>query len=585
MNVYDVIFVNAKETLYNFHTVNDSAAVPTLLYYLREFGVANTTSFPPTEDQLNISVVREEFKKFLSHNYAPVFGISFWTNTHAFAMDFAQDIREAYPEALIVGGGPHYLSDEEIGVDLESRLIDLAFKGGAEPFFNFARSFFISKDISVEKKEKGLKITGNIPDSGLHYLSEDGAPVRKKSGKLGYPVCPLVTFTEKGADIRVLVTDICINQCDYCVIDNKKQDQQYLPLLYEWLEQIVRDVQEDYQGPIMFSLSDSAPFALFNRKKTKTFLDGLKKRWPDAEYNIFMDPSDIDDDFLECVERYNLSSFFMGRDRIVEDRIVGRRLKGAYRTQEQLDSEYESVKVFLKFLSERAKDIQQDVYIGYILSPFEKEQDSQRMIDEILEITSFTGKGGKLMAQANIFLLNPYPGSKVAEKLQGKYVPMRYFYHPIPNAWVSEDSNTIFLELARHIIVKLFCNLDTSGIYRPLLQLAHDIQFGRIFDWRLVEMIENRTMKDLARYVVEHVLAMELGKEKDLEAYFDNLLNLHYLGCMVPVVLKRPDLFKRKDLPDAIKAADMGAPLLKRDLEVLKRAAMEGKAPCLNKYL
>ena len=419
----------------------------------------------------------------------------------------------------------------------------------------------------------------------MHYLSEDGEPVRKKSGKLGYPVCPLVTFNEKGADIRFLVNDICVNRCDYCAIDNKRQDKQYLPLLFEWMDQIVRDVKEDYQGPIMFSLSDSAPFALSNRKQTKTFLEGLKKRCPDAGYNIFMDPADIDDDFFECIERYNISTFFMGRDRIVEDHIVGRRLKGAYRTQEQLDREYANVKVFLDFLRERAKAVPQEVYIGYILSPFEKEQDSRRMIEEILEITSFTDKGGQLMVQANIFLLNPYPGSKVAEKLQGKYIPMRYFYHPIPNAWVSEDSNTIFLELARHIIVKLFCNLDTGGIYRPLLQLCHDIQFNKSFDWRLVEMIENKTMKDLARYVVEHVLAMELGKEKDIEAYFDNLLKLHYLGCMVPVVLKRPDLFKRKDLPDAIKAADMGAPLLKRDLQVLKRAAMEGKAPCLNKYL
>src|SRR5208283_1956486 len=126
-----------------------------------------------------------------------------------------------------------------------------------------------------------------IPDTGMHYLSEDGEPVRKKSGKLGYPVCPLVTFTEKGADIRFLVNDICVNRCDYCAIDNKRQDKQYLPLLFEWMDQIVREVKEDYQGPIMFSLSDSAPFALSNRKQTKTFLEGLKKICPDAGYNMF----------------------------------------------------------------------------------------------------------------------------------------------------------------------------------------------------------------------------------------------------------------------------------------------------------
>lgn len=585
MNVYDVIFVNAKETVYDFHTVNDSAAVPTLIYYLREFGVDNTVSFPLAEDQQNISVVREEFKKFLAHNYAPVFGISFWTNTHAFALDFAQDIREIYPDALIVAGGPHYLSDEEIKIDLQSRRVDIIFKGGADPFFQFARSFFISKDIAIEKREKGIKVTGNIPDAGMHYLSEKGEPVGKKRGKLSYPVYPLVDLTEKGADIRIMVNDVCGNRCDYCVIDNKRLDKQYLPILFDWMDSIVQEITEDYQGPITVSLSDSAPFARTNREQTKTFLETLKKRFPDNTYNIFMDPADIDNDLFECIEKYNIRSFFMGRDRIVEDHLIGRRLSGVYRTQEQLNREYENVKDFLEFLRQRSEKLPREVFIGYILSPFEKEQDSQRMIDEIIEITSASDIGRQLIVQANIFLLNPYPGSKVAEKLRGKYIPMREFYHPIPNAWVSEGSNTLFLELARHIIVKLFCNLDTGGIYHPLLQLCHDIQFNKAFDWGLVENIENKTMKDLARYIIEHVLALGLGKEKDIETYFDNLLELHYLGCMVPVVIKRPELFKRRDLPDAVRKADVGAPLLKRDLQMFKKAAGEGRAPCLNKYL
>ena len=66
---------------------------------------------------------------------------------------------------------------------------------------------------------------------------------------------------------------------------------------------------------------------------------------------------------------------------------------------------------------------------------------------------------------------------------------------------------------------------------------------------------------------------------------FGNLLELHYLGCMIPIVLLEPDLFKRRDLPDVIRAADKTAPFLKADLEMMRKAAFDGKAPCLNRYL
>jgi hypothetical protein len=52
--------------------------------------------------------------------------------------------------------------------------------------------------------------------------------------------------------------------------------------------------------------------------------------------NVFADPSDLDDDFYRLVERFSMCIFFIGRDRIVENSFVGRKLNGRLRTEKNL---------------------------------------------------------------------------------------------------------------------------------------------------------------------------------------------------------------------------------------------------------
>jgi len=55
-------------------------------------------------------------------------------------LDAARLIRKYDKDAFIVAGGPHFFALEEIYHTLNTHLIDIVFKGGGEPFLEFARA-------------------------------------------------------------------------------------------------------------------------------------------------------------------------------------------------------------------------------------------------------------------------------------------------------------------------------------------------------------------------------------------------------------------------------------------------------------
>jgi len=82
-----------------------------------------------------------------------------------------------------------------------------------------------------------------------------------------------------------------------------------------------------------------------------------------------------------------------------------------------------------------------------------------------------------------------------------------------------QNHDIIFLIL-KEIIAKMFCNSENVAFYRPMLQLAHDLQFKCDFDYRLLDDISDKNFRDFASMLVDSILSMNLGSEERLDDYF-----------------------------------------------------------------
>jgi hypothetical protein len=580
-NRFDVIFIIPKGTSSFFHRLEEDASASTIVYYLHEYGVESIGLYPENERDTYIDNFLPNFEKFIEKNRGKLYCLTCWTESFAFAMDAAKIIRKYDPEGIIVAGGSHFFSNDEIEYTLHTKLVDFVFKGGAEPFLDFARNLLIEKKISVDKKGSELQIRGKLPEKGIYYLSGEKV-CGKGSGKFRYPVAPLVGEVDNFVEVRTMLNDTCPNSCDYCVIEHSKISKEFMPHLKDWVKDIIGEIKSDGKN-VVFSLSDSSPFNHYNRKETVKFIKDLKTDASFDGMNVFLDPEDLDEDFYKLVDEFNINTFFIGRDRVVEDDFVGRKHNGRLRTQTQLDLEKRSVDNFIDFLNARKKKLKNEIYIGYILSPYEKEEDSNKLISEILEFSSKNSENVKV--QSNVFLLNPYPGTKVAKRAEGEYIPNRYFYFPYPNVWIGKTVVNIYFEVVRLIVAKMFCTAENIEIYRPLIQLAHDLQYKRTFNFSYVDDIYDVNMRDFIKKMIEDILSLNFGNESTIDQYFDNILKLYYFGCTLAVVNHKREFLKRGDLYGKIVEKDRVSLFLKKDFETVKNYVLNGKAPVLEHYL
>jgi len=584
MQHHDIIFLILKETASFFHMLEEDPAALTLTHYLYEAGVQDVALFPEKESDKYIAEIESAFEHFLAKHSATIYCISCWTSTYAVSMDFAKKIRDTKPESIIVAGGPHFFSIDEIRHTLGTGLVDVVFKGGGEPFLKFAESLFVDKTVRAVWKEGRAEFEGNLPAKGM-YVLKDGILSGRGSGTFPYPVVPMVGEANDYIEIRTMLNDSCTNACDYCVIEHSRTDEKYIPALEQSIKNTLEQIEKPPAFETILSLSDSSPFSRANRPATVKFLENVKKQTSFDGMNVFIDSSDLDEDFRGIVERFNISTFFIGRDRVVEDAFVGRKFNGRLRTAKELDDERQVLKDFLCFLDGRKTQRKQEVFLGYILSPYETESGSRKLFQEIIDFSARTSDENHLRVQSNLFLLNPYPGTAVARRAAGDFIPMRYFYHPYPNAWIGEDTVGIYLEMVRLIVAKMFCNSENVAFYRPILQLAHDMQFKCDFDYRLLDDINDVNLRNFASMLVDTILTMNLGSEERLDDYFSHILKIYYLGCMMAVVMYRPEYMNHKGLYDKIVKEDGAAELLKKDFRTLKNLALQNKAKFYSRYI
>ena len=582
----DIVFVIANETSSFLHLQEEDPAANTIVHYLKKIGINSIETFPNSEEEQYIGETLHFFKKFLDENKAKFYCFSTLTSTYRITCDMLKMVRFSSPDAITIMGGVHFSSHENIVEALNSQLVDIVFKGGAEPFINFMSSIFIEKNTKVLRKDNKLYIEGNIPESGIHYIKEDNKIEKKKSGTFPFPVMPVVRNYNNYTEIRSIFRDYCSNRCDYCFIKSNSKNNDYWNAYINTIINTAKKIKLLEHRPVIFSLSDSSPFSdKKSREKTYKILKDLKNSKSIDGFSVFVDPSNIDEYFFKITEELGIFSFFIGRDRITEDPFIGRRLKGKLRSQEMLDEELGAIKLFIKFLENHKSTIPFELFIGYIVSPYEKEENSNKLLREIIELSTLT-KVSHVKIQFNIFILNPYPGTKVAEKSKGEFVPLNYFYHPYPNVWISESAVNLYLEMIRLIVAKVFCAANNYGFYKHILQLAHDIQYNKIVNLSLIDEIENNELKTYAKELTDIIISLKFGNETTIDKYFDNIMELYYLGSLTSILLNKTELLKRRyELLKVIKDKDKFAYFVKKDLNYLKELSLKGKVGYLKKYL
>jgi hypothetical protein len=581
---HDVVFLVLKETSSYFHSVEEDAAAATLVYYMKEAGLQNLSTFPATDEDKYSGTIYSQFMTYLDKNTAPIFCISCWTSTYAIASDFAEMIRARYPRSLIIAGGVHFNSLGETEHSLYKGTFDVVFRGGGDSFLEFIKLSVVEKKLKIYKEKGEIKISGATLGKGAYYLKNRKIQNTGR-GSFNRPVVPLLGVTNDCIDTRILLHDTCPNACDYCFIQPSGINCNYWASLIKWVGEFSGQVKKTYKKDVVLSLSDSAPFNKSNRKRTLDYLDMQKKNVRFDGMNVFVDPSDLDEEFYHIVEEHDINNFFIGRDRIISDNFVGRRLNGLERSSEQLDQELDLILNFMAFLNTRKNKLQNEIYIGYIVSPYESAKYSRKLIDELSGITMHNSKLTNVRVQSNLFILNPYPGTKVAQKAKGEFIAMRYFYHPYPNVWVGKNTVNIYLEVIRLIVAKMFCNNINISFYKPILEMAHSLQFQTDYNYKLIDDIEDVSLRSFAYKIIEDIFKMELGKERTLNEYLENVKSIYYIGCMVSLVINKPELLKYKNLYSSIVKEDKSVAFLMKDLNLLKEYALAGKAPVLDKYL
>lgn len=384
-----------------------------------------------------------------------IFGITAMTEVYYNFVELSSRIRDKFPRALIIGGGPHFRREQwnnhrdSIRVALEDGLIDGAVQGHAQPFIELVTRF--GGDLDAAK---------GVP--GLYALDSSGEVVGCGAGespRIGQ--MPFISYKIKlltggyGDVVHMLFKDSCANNCDFCCV-NKSGNGITMDLAKAALEKAFSGTESAY-----LVLEDSNPFEPKKISFYEEIFDSLGSKNSRIMKTGFVDPSLLADDaysprLLDFFFRHNFRKFFIGRDCVTEEdaQTVGTRRSGKIRSQHQLDQEKEGITRFIHQLednnSQRASNglpsRHYQIKISYIVSPFGSEEAHLKMFAEMEEFERMSSDSLQIFPRH--FVLAPFPGTRLKQKLFGHIAdPELFESHNInSNAWRASGPGSLLLD-------------------------------------------------------------------------------------------------------------------------------------------
>ena len=565
MQNYSIVFLNTTDSQGLLIPAEATLAISTLRYWLLEYGIDDTAVFPDSTD-VDVSTVRKRFEAFISDHNAIIYAISCWSSSYTTALMYTEVIRDKRPDTVIVGGGAHFNSRDSIYKALRVDGFDIVFQGGAEPFFEFCKNVFIDKTLELSKGPS-VTLKGDVPKAGLFFIS-DGELKTSRCGVLKKAVVPVSQIHDGYAEITALFSDTCGNNCDYCSVQKgnfgKKSRAETEELITEALQRLSRV----WNGPILLSIRDSNPFFAQTRGLTFESIKRLATLDNRLYFSVLADPADLDSEFIEFAKQCRLKILFVGRDRIVEDEFIGRRLQGHLRSQQQLDTERRNLAAFIRAM----KGMHCDVLIGYIASPYDTAEYAVMLVEEIRD---YIGDVHSARVVPDIYLLNPYNGTAVFNKAGANAWDISEFSYPYPNVWNDKNTEMVWLELLRLTVAPV---LSAGGAQMGLflLEFSAHCAFGSSFPTTSAVPTELRSM---AESFTKTVSTMRLGDEATLEGWQNHLRELYLWGLMMSTAAQNPHLivdYGIEWLKSYVKANDIFSDHFERDLKLIASKQLEG---------
>ncbi len=566
MRSYPVIFLNTTTDEQGcLIPAEQTLAVATLRYWLGREGITDTAVFPEISD-IDANTVRRHFTEFIAGHKAVIYAISCWSSSYHTALLYTEIIRAQRPEAIIIGGGAHFHSRENISKALMHGGFDLIFQGAADPFFEFCKNFFIDHNLTLVKAPS-ISLNGKIPKEGLFYIM-DGKLNFSRHGVLTRAVVPITQLTGDYAEMIALFSDECGNNCDYCSVFKNRTNEVIRAEAEELIRQAYNRLKAVWNGQVILSIMDSSPFLDKNRARSFASIKRLAAMDSRLHFSVLADPDDLDEEFIAFSKENRIKIFFIGRDRIVEDAFVGRRLRGRLRTPQQLEDERCALADFIRGM----EGTYCDMFIGYIASPFDTAENAALLAEEI---RYFTRIARMVKVVPNIFVLNPYAGTSVYRKSGGKAWDISEFRYPYPNVWNDREAEMIWLELLRLTVAPVFVAGGLQmGLY--LLEFAAHLAFGNPLP-SVAGLTDE--MRLLADYFTENVNSMDLGKEPSLKEWQEHVNELRQWGLIMALAAGSPGMLTEYGIERLISYVmdnDTLAGLFHQDLELIASKDFEG---------
>jgi len=397
---------------------------------LRQAGFNNVLHFPGDpavglDLWRDRAVIIEELKRTVAGENDAVFGLSTTSEEYFKFTALAELIRQEFPQARIVAGGPHFKREklegyrDSVETALVSKLADSVVVGHAQPFIDLVINQHGQKDL--------------IASPGLYYLGSAGEEV-KGHGYGKFPQLRTVpyTYTEGSRLIGTIFDDSCENRCGFCAIPLSRSPLFAAGTVIDSLRPVFANL-----APGQLSLYDSNPFETRRFDYYREVFEGLYDRERPVFKITFLDPSLIvSDDYRNKLGpfllRHAFFKFFIGRDVVTEQsaRVAGSNLRGKVKSQKQLDDEKEALAKFiraLKTVHTRAPDIPpHKLFLSYIITPFEDRESARAIADDMETFLGLSEEGVKVSVR--IFPLMPYPGTRVRRELVKWIEPEDYSF-------------------------------------------------------------------------------------------------------------------------------------------------------------
>lgn len=343
-----------------------------------------------------------------------VIGISTRTSQHYKFPPLARLLRSAFPDALLIAGGAHFVREEINGFadPIESALAAGLVDGVQQ---DHAQGFV---DLVVRHGGRLDKT-----DSPGLYRRDPATGEILGSGRGAYPrvdAIPLIHDADQRS-LHLMLRDGCMHRCGFCAVSSRISPPFSVE---EAVSGLRRELVEGNANQIEFF--DSNPLLPSRREFYRDVMGALDAIRPTAKI-VYLDPSILAEELEESINTALISTFwhfFAGRDAVLESAAldIGANYRGKPKDQARLDREKLVLRTFIQVMKQAHAQLYREappmgLTISFIITPFETRERADAILEEMREFEAMADE--RMSIGFSLPPLMPFPGTEIRKRYSG----------------------------------------------------------------------------------------------------------------------------------------------------------------------